>query len=160
MNSGFQTCFSLCTDIITNHCNPELVWKVKCLDLSSFAKYKCMFNGVFKFTNISRPTVCHYNSHCVMATATDLFPCFPVKFRNEMIYKQRYIRFTFTKGREMNWKNIETIKQVLPENSFCDKLAQVFVGSCNYAYINGNFLIVTYSGYDLLLKYPQKFGLH
>src|ERR1051326_8759500 len=83
-------------------------------------------------------------------------PILPDKMRG----KQRNVFTAFGKRRYLQWKNIQAVKQILPERSFFDFLPKIPVGSGNDPHIHLDDSVSTEPLDFSLLKDPQKIRLH
>ncbi len=78
---------------------------------------------------------------------------------HKKVGQERYVGLAFTQGRNMNWKNVEPVVQILPESSFRDQQLQVPICGGYDSDIGLNGRCAAHSLEFSFLQYPEKLDL-
>ena len=75
----------------------------------------------------------------------DLFPGFLCIALNQVLYQHGNVIDAFSKRRNLNWKDIESVEEILSETSRVDSSIQVPVGCCQHSHVDRNRLASSYA---------------
>src|SRR3989442_1906455 len=121
------------------------------------------FDSVFEFPDVSRPAICSQqlmgagtNSRYFRVRGAPDVPVLPDKMRGKL----RNVFAAFRECGHLQWKDVQAVKQIFPESSFFDLLAQIAVGGGNDPHIHLDHSAST-EPLDLSsLNHAQKIRLH
>src|SRR6266542_2765806 len=111
------------------------------MQLLTFGHNRCTLNSVLKFENISRPVVVNQSPQCALS---HLAQRQTVTFRGgtrKRFGKLRDILASFTKKRNINGNNTQTIKKIRTKISGSDLLFKWTMSRAHDAHVDRNRLV-------------------
>src|SRR5512133_615024 len=119
-----------------------------------------MFDGILKFTDISRPAVVHHGDSTIVSKSFNCFSGFLIEFSNKMIDQCTDIFFTFSKWRNVKREYFQPVIKIFPEKAISNHFSEISVSCCNYANIRFTGNILTNPLELLFLKKPEQLYLN
>ena len=100
------------------------------------AENKCVFDGVSKLSDISRPGIRGEDLHCLGCKTQNFFAALNRIMLDKTLNDERNIFHPFRQGRAMEGKYIYTKKEIFPEKPLGNQSLKVFVGCSNDTHID------------------------
>src|SRR5271157_1058513 len=110
-------------------------------------------DSIFKFANITGPLVTVQEGHGTRCDAVDAFVHGGGELPDKVFNQNRDIALAIAQRRQLNLKNIQTVKEVWAEAAFFDELFEFLVGGGDAAEINLYGMRAADAGDFALLEY-------
>src|SRR5260370_34427017 len=122
------------------HSNGRLPGKPTFIDGESlcFTYNDGSLNHVLQFANITRPRVRLKQIEALFVHRLKALSCFPRVTINEVLDQQGDIFSSLPERGNLNWKNVEPVKEVAPEHTRSDGSLQIAVSSSNHSNIRSD----------------------
>src|SRR5256885_4362489 len=98
-----------------------------------FAHDNRSLNDVLQFPNISRPGVRLKQVETLLVDPADALSCFPCVTIDKVLDQHRDVLFSFAESRNLDWENVEPVKQVPTKGAPGDRSLQVTVSGSNHS---------------------------
>src|SRR4029077_14483560 len=91
---------------------------------------------VFKLANVAWPLSVHECIHRLSRNKPDALLHLAGSAQNKIVHEQRHVFTSITKWRDLDWENIQSVKQVFAKLVVADHAVQVAVRCSNQAHID------------------------
>ncbi len=96
-----------------------------------FGENESSLNRIFKLPHVSMPGIPEEDFESLWGDLSDVFSKIIVELRDEVLDKEGDVFFSFSQRGKFQRKDIEPVKQVIPEGPFFYRLVQILHGSRN-----------------------------
>src|SRR6267154_4947399 len=114
-------------------------------EILCFAYDDRTLDDVLQLANITRPGICLKQVEALFAHRLKVFSSFPCITIDEVLDQQGNVFSSFSQRRNLNRKNVETIKQIAAKCTLDDGSLQVAIGSGDHPRIRSDRLIATHT---------------
>src|SRR6267142_3058533 len=114
-------------------------------EILCFAYDDRTLDDVLQLANITWPGIRLKQVETLFAHRLKVFSSFPCITIDEVLDQQGNVFFSFPQRRNLNWKNVEPVKQIAPKFTLSDGRLQVAIGGGDDPRVRSDRLIATHT---------------
>src|SRR4029077_5023463 len=132
----------------------DVVWKIRRLNRPTLVQHHEAFNEILHLSDVSWPAVPPHDSHGLAIDLNSGFPPSTHVQRQKMTDEKRYIRVALPQRWQFQWKNVQTIKEILPKFPLPHRNPKIPIGRRDDSDIDLHSSVAAHRLKLPLLKYP------